>query len=133
MHISDGLCTFPTDLRGDWISADRDIVTLTSNTLSNYSIELSVALTSVDFDCETFQNDQYYLRYDIIIKDWNYGCLTSVPTIFQILSWWSRLFGGENLSAENMLPIFRMKLTNYNSEGLTHIFSAFLFAMTTVV
>ncbi|CAG2216684.1 unnamed protein product [Mytilus edulis] len=41
-------CTFPTDLR--------------ANTLSGYSIPLSASYSSVDFECKTLINDQYYLR-----------------------------------------------------------------------
>lgn len=55
-------CTFPTDLRGAWISADRGTLTLTANTLSGYSIPLSASYRSVDFECKTLINDQYYLR-----------------------------------------------------------------------
>lgn len=62
ISTSEGLCTFPPDLRGNWISADRGVLTFTSSGLSNYHIQLSVAVSTVDFNCDTLQNDQYYLR-----------------------------------------------------------------------
>ncbi|CAG2216687.1 unnamed protein product [Mytilus edulis] len=51
-------CTFPTDLRGSWISADRGTLTFTANTLSGYT----ASFNSVVFECKTLLNNKYYLR-----------------------------------------------------------------------
>ncbi|CAG2219303.1 unnamed protein product [Mytilus edulis] len=61
-------CTFPSDLRGSWISADKGILTFTPNTLSDYNIQLSADISSVTFDCNNLSNNQYYLRGNFLFN-----------------------------------------------------------------
>ncbi|XP_033742589.1 uncharacterized protein LOC117329019 isoform X2 [Pecten maximus] len=59
---SEGACTFPTELVGEWYSAHKGLLTFNSTALTSYPIAMSASVTSLDFTCEEQSGYKYFLR-----------------------------------------------------------------------
>ena len=62
LFIADALCTFPSEITGDWYSAHKGILSFNSTHITGYPIYMSVAVQSLDFQCEENNGDYYLLK-----------------------------------------------------------------------
>eukprot|EP00105_Crassostrea_gigas_P005172 XP_011418670.1 PREDICTED: uncharacterized protein LOC105321884 isoform X2 [Crassostrea gigas] len=60
--LSESVCTFPTEIDGDWYSAYKGKLTFNSTHLTGYPIYMSAAVQSLDFECYINSGRKYLLR-----------------------------------------------------------------------
>lgn len=61
-------CTFPSALRGNWISSDKGTLNVTSDTIWKYPLPVTVAVTEVDLVCNTQSGETYMLRSKNVVQ-----------------------------------------------------------------
>lgn len=65
-------CTFPTDLRGNWISSDKGTLNFTSDTIWKYPLPVTLAVQETDFVCEEQSGNKYMLKSQTTFSLFNY-------------------------------------------------------------
>lgn len=59
---SDGQCTFPEAIRGNWTSSEKGTLTFTSDTILEYPMPVSVSVTMINLVCKETVGDKYLLQ-----------------------------------------------------------------------
>lgn len=62
LRLSESVCTFPSEIDGDWYSAYKGKLTFNSTHLTGYPIYMSAAVQSLDFECYINTGRKYLLR-----------------------------------------------------------------------
>lgn len=62
LGLSESVCTFPSEIDGDWYSAYKGKLTFNSTHLTGYPIYMSAAVQSLDFECYINTDRKYLLR-----------------------------------------------------------------------
>lgn len=62
LGLSESVCTFPSEIDGDWYSAYKGKLTFNSTHLTGYPIYMSAAVQSLDFECYINTGRKYLLR-----------------------------------------------------------------------
>ena len=53
---------FPSVLRGNWISSEKGTLEFTEDTIFNYAMPVSVAVTKINLMCKENGGDRYLLK-----------------------------------------------------------------------
>ncbi|XP_062594716.1 uncharacterized protein LOC134256124 [Saccostrea cucullata] len=60
-------CTFPDELRGTWHSSHKGALTFSNTTISEYPIQMSALVSSLDFVCQEKSGSVYLLKSPIAV------------------------------------------------------------------